>query len=141
MLGARTPAGHISRRVAEREARDMDEILVTTMNDVPGYEIEEVLGSVFGLTVRSRHIGSTMGAAMKSLVGGELRGLTKLLAEGRRAAEERLVEDARSKGADAIIAFRFDSSEMGTSAPRSRVRHRGAAPPSQRFLMIRPRSR
>ena len=93
----------------------MDEMLVTTMNDVPGYEIEEVLGSVFGLTVRSRHIGSTMGAAMKSLVGGELRGLTKLLAEGRRAAEDRLVEDANSKGPDAIIAFRFDSSEMGTS--------------------------
>ena len=87
----------------------MNEILVTTMNDVPGYEIEEVLGSVFGLTVRSRRIGSSMGAAMKSRVGGELRGLTKLLAEGRRAAEDRLVEDAKSKGADAIIAFRFDS--------------------------------
>jgi uncharacterized protein YbjQ (UPF0145 family) len=48
-------------------------MLVTTMNDLPGYEIEEVLGSVFGLTVRSRHIGSTLGAAMKSVVGGELK--------------------------------------------------------------------
>jgi uncharacterized protein YbjQ (UPF0145 family) len=90
-------------------------MLITTMNDIPGREIEEVLGSVFGLTVRSRHLGSTLGAAMKSVVGGELKGLTKLLAEGRRDAEERLAEDARSKGADAIIAFRFDSSEMGTS--------------------------
>ena len=91
-------------------------MLVTTMNDLPGHEIEEVLGSVFGLTVRSRHLGSTLGAAMKSVVGGEaLKGLTKLLAEGRQDAEARLVEDARSKGADAIIAFRFDTSEMGAS--------------------------
>ena len=90
-------------------------MLVTTMNDLPGHEIEEVLGSVFGLTVRSRHLGSTLGAAMKSVVGGELKGLTKLLAEGRRDAEERLIEDARRKGADAILAFRFDTSEMGTS--------------------------
>jgi uncharacterized protein YbjQ (UPF0145 family) len=92
-----------------------DAMLVTTMNDVPGHEIEEVLGSVFGLTVRSRHLGSTLGAAMKSVVGGELKGLTKLLAEGRQAAEERLIDDARSKGANAVIAFRFDTSEMGTS--------------------------
>ena len=89
-------------------------MLVTTMNDIPGHEVDEVLGSAFGLTVRSRHIGSTLGAAMKSVVGGELKGLTKLLAEGRNAAEERLIEDAEAKGANAIIAFRFDTSEMGT---------------------------
>ena len=58
-------------------------MLISTMNDIPGWEIEEVLGEVFGLTVRSRHIGSVIGAALKSLVGGELKGMTKMLASGR----------------------------------------------------------
>src|SRR5213593_3830609 len=85
------------------------------MNDLPGYEIEEVLGEVFGLTVRSRNIGSQVGASLKSLVGGELKGMTKMLAEGREHAIERLVEEAEGKGADAIVAFRFDTSELGTT--------------------------
>ena len=90
-------------------------MIITTMNDLPGYDIEEVLGEVFGLTVRSRNIGSQMGAGLKSLVGGELKGMTKMLAEGREHATERLVEEAESKGANAIIAFRYDTSELGTS--------------------------
>jgi uncharacterized protein YbjQ (UPF0145 family) len=84
------------------------------MNDLPGYEIEEVLGEVFGLTVRSRNLGSQLGAALKSLVGGELKGMTKMLADGRQHATERLVEEAEGKGADAIVAFRFDTSELGS---------------------------
>ena len=90
-------------------------MLVSTMNDLPGYEIEEVFGEAFGLTVRSRHIGSQIGAGFKSLVGGELKGMTKLLAEGRRDAQERLVEDAEGKGANAIVAFRFAPSELGST--------------------------
>ena len=90
-------------------------MIITTMNDLPGYEIEEVLGEVFGLTVRSRNIGSQIGAGFKSLVGGELKGMTKMLAEGRDHATERLVEEAEGKGANAILAFRFDSSELGTT--------------------------
>jgi uncharacterized protein YbjQ (UPF0145 family) len=90
-------------------------LVITTMNDLPGHELEEVIGVVFGLTVRSRHAGSQMGAAMKSLVGGELKGMTKLLADGRRDAEQRLVEAALAKGANAIIAFRFDTSELGST--------------------------
>src|ERR1700722_7257886 len=85
------------------------------MNDLPGYEIEEVLGEAFGLTVRSRNIGSQLGASFKSLVGGELKGITKMLAEGRFHSQERLVETAESKGATAILAFRFDTSELGTT--------------------------
>src|SRR5438093_9056703 len=92
-----------------------DDMLITTMNDIPGYDVEEVLGEVFGLTVRSRNIGSQMGAGLKSLVGGELKGMTKMLAEGREHATERLVEEAESKGANAIVAFRYDTSELGTS--------------------------
>ena len=90
-------------------------MLITTMNDVPGYEIEEVFGEVFGLTVRSRNVGSQFGAWLKSLRGGELKGMTKMLAEGRQHATERLVEEAQSKGADAIVAFRFDTSELGST--------------------------
>ncbi|HLW96939.1 MAG TPA: YbjQ family protein [Solirubrobacteraceae bacterium] len=89
-------------------------MIISTMNDLPGYEIEEVLGEVFGLTVRSRNIGSVIGAALKSLFGGELRGMTKMLAAGRDSATERLVSEAEAKGANAIVAFRFDTSELGS---------------------------
>jgi uncharacterized protein YbjQ (UPF0145 family) len=88
-------------------------MLISTMNDLPGHSIQEVQGEVFGLTVRSRHVGSQLGAAAKSLVGGELKGMTKMLAEGRQDATERLVEEAEGKGANAIVAFRFDTSELG----------------------------
>jgi uncharacterized protein YbjQ (UPF0145 family) len=88
-------------------------MLISTMNDLPGYRIEEVSGEVFGLTVRSRNVGSQLGAAFKSLAGGELKGMTKMLAEGREHATQRLVEEAEAKGANAVIAFRFDTSELG----------------------------
>ena len=90
-------------------------MLISTMNDLPGHQIEEVMGEVFGLTVRSRHIGSQVGASLKSLVGGELRGMTELLAEGRDDATARLIEAAEAKGANAIVAFRFDTSELGST--------------------------
>lgn len=90
-------------------------MIIATTNDLPGYEVEEVLGEVFGLTVRSRNIGSQIGASLKSLAGGELKGMTKMLAEGREHATERLVEEVEAKGADAILAFRFDTSELGST--------------------------
>jgi uncharacterized protein YbjQ (UPF0145 family) len=89
-------------------------MIISTMNDLPGYEIEEVFGEVFGLTVRSRNLGSQIGASLKSLVGGELKGMTKMLAAGRQDATERLTEEAEAKGANAIVAFRFDTSELGS---------------------------
>jgi uncharacterized protein YbjQ (UPF0145 family) len=90
-------------------------MIITTMNDLPGYDIEEVLGEVFGLTVRARNLGSQIGATFKSLAGGELKGMTKMLAQGREHAQQRLIEEAESKGANAIVAFRFDTSELGTT--------------------------
>ncbi len=90
-------------------------MLISTMNDLPGHQIDAVFGEVFGLTVRSRNVGSQIGASLKSLAGGELKGMTKMLAEGREHATERLIEEAESKGANAIIAFRFDTSELGTT--------------------------
>ena len=92
-----------------------DDVILSTMNDLPGYEITEVLGEVFGVTVRSRNVGSQLGAGFKSLVGGELKGMTKMLAAGRESATERVVEEAEAKGANAIVAFRFDTSELGTT--------------------------
>jgi uncharacterized protein YbjQ (UPF0145 family) len=88
-------------------------MLITTANDLPGYEITETLGEVFGLTVRSRNLGSQIGAGFKSLVGGELKGMTKALADSREQVIGRMVEEAEAKGADAVVAFRFDTSEMG----------------------------
>ena len=83
------------------------------MNDLPGYEVTEVLGEVFGLMVRSRNVGSQIGAGFKSLAGGELKGMTKNLVTSREEVQQRMVQSAEEKGADAILAMRFDTSEMG----------------------------
>src|SRR5215470_12613481 len=87
-------------------------MLISTMNDIPGYKVTSVLGEVFGLTVRSRNIGSQFGAAFKSLAGGELKGMTKNLSDSRQQVIERLTQEAQARGADAVLAFRFDTSEM-----------------------------
>ena len=88
-------------------------MLITTMNDIPGYVVEEVYGEVFGLTVRSRNAFSQFGAGFKSMLGGELKGMTKALADSRVEVIARLVEEAEAKGANAVVAMRFDTSEMG----------------------------
>jgi uncharacterized protein YbjQ (UPF0145 family) len=88
-------------------------VIITTMNDIPGREIAEVYGEVMGLTVRSRNLGAQIGAGLKSLIGGELKGMTKALVDSRHEVIERMTQEAEAKGADAIIAMRFDTSEMG----------------------------
>ena len=88
-------------------------MIVTTMNDIPGYEVDEVFGEVMGLTVRSRNVGSQIGAGLKSILGGELKGMTKALIDSRQQVRERMIEEAEALGANAIIAMRFDTSEMG----------------------------
>jgi len=90
-------------------------MLISTTNDLPGYVIEDFYGEVFGLTVRSRNVGSQIGAGLKSIIGGELGGMTKMLAQGRQEAIERLSAEAESKGANAIVAMRFDTSELGST--------------------------
>src|SRR5438132_11923451 len=90
-------------------------MLITTANDLPGYEVTETLGEVFGLTVRSRNVGSQLGAGLKSIFGGELKGMTKALEQSRIQVIERMVEQAEAKGANAIVGMRFDTSEMGTN--------------------------
>jgi uncharacterized protein YbjQ (UPF0145 family) len=93
----------------------MSDVIVTTMNDLPGYRVTDVYGEVFGLTVRSRHVGSDIGASLKGLVGGEVKGYTKMLSESRVQAIERLCEAARDVGGNAIIAMRFDCNDLGNN--------------------------
>ena len=88
-------------------------MLISTMNDIPGYEVTEVLGEVFGLTVRSRNIGSQFGSAFKSLAGGELKGMTKNLIDSRNEVIDRMTQEAQARGGNAVMAMRFDTSEMG----------------------------
>ena len=88
-------------------------MLISTTNELPGYEIEEVFGEVFGLTVRSRNALSQIGAGFKSIIGGELKGMTKALVASREQVMERMVAEAEAKGADAIVAMRFDTSDIG----------------------------
>jgi uncharacterized protein YbjQ (UPF0145 family) len=88
-------------------------MLVVTTNDLPGYRIDEVLGEVFGLTVRSRNAFSQLGAGLKSMLGGELKGMTKALYDSRNEVMQRMIEQAQQRGANAVVAMRFDTSEMG----------------------------
>lgn len=88
-------------------------MLVVTMNDIPGWEIKRVCGEVMGLTVRSRNAFSQLGAGFKSLVGGELKGMTQNLTNSRNDVMNRMIEEARARGGNAIVAMRFDTSEMG----------------------------
>jgi len=88
-------------------------MLVVTTNDLPGWEIQRVCGEVFGLTVRSRNAFSQMGAGLKSMFGGELQGMTKNLIESRNEVMGRMLDHARQRGANAVVAMRFDTSEMG----------------------------
>jgi uncharacterized protein YbjQ (UPF0145 family) len=88
-------------------------MLIVTTNDLPGYRVDEVLGEIFGLTVRSRNAFSQMGAGLKSILGGELRGMTTALTDSRNQVMQRLIDEATARGANAILAMRFDTSEMG----------------------------
>lgn len=91
----------------------MDEILIVTTNDAPGYKVVEVYGEVFGLIVRSRNLFSNVGASFRTIFGGEVGGYTKLLSESRLQAVTRLREAAKAKGANAVLAMRFDTDDIG----------------------------
>jgi len=90
-----------------------DDILVVTTNDIPGYEVLETYGEVFGLIVRSRNLFSNMGASFRTIFGGEVKGYTTLLADSREQALDRLRQAAAEKGANAVMAMRFDSGDIG----------------------------
>jgi uncharacterized protein YbjQ (UPF0145 family) len=88
-------------------------ILAVTTNDAPGYEVVEVYGEVFGVMTRSRNVVSNFGASLKSIIGGEIGAYTKLLSDSRIEATERMKQAAAEKGANAVLAMRFDTGEIG----------------------------
>ena len=90
-------------------------ILVTT-ESVPGRQVVEVVGLVRGNTVRSRHIGRNIVAGLKHLVGGEVQEYTKLLAESREKAIDRMTAEARARNANAIVGMRFATSEISSGS-------------------------
>ncbi|HWT55413.1 MAG TPA: heavy metal-binding domain-containing protein [Candidatus Microsaccharimonas sp.] len=90
-----------------------DSILAVTTNDIPGYEVIEVYGEVFGVLTRSRNIVSGIGAGLKSIIGGEIGAYTKLLSDSRIEATERMKQAAADKGANAVLAMRFDTGDIG----------------------------
>tara|TARA_B100000575_G_scaffold260860_1_gene234130 strand:- start:188 stop:505 length:318 start_codon:yes stop_codon:yes gene_type:complete len=86
-------------------------LLATTFN-IPGRDISKTLGLVKGNTIRARHVGKDIMAGLRGLVGGELHEYTKLLAESREQAIDRMIEDARLLGANAIVGVSFTTSVM-----------------------------
>lgn len=90
-------------------------MIVATTENLAGYKVKEVKGQVFGLVVRSRGLGGNIVAGLRSLVGGEIHEYTALLEDSRKQALDRMVQNAASMGANAIVMMRFDGSEIGTS--------------------------
>lgn len=88
------------------------QIPVVTTLEIPRHEILEVVGLVRGNAIRARHVGWDIAAGLKTLIGGELRGYTQLLASTREQALDRMIEQAVSLGANAIVGARFSTSTV-----------------------------
>ncbi len=93
-----------------------ENFIVVTTNDIGSKEIEAHIGLAHGSTVRSRNIGSDLFANLKNIIGGELVGYSKLLESSREQAYSRMIDNAKLKGADAIIGFRFQTSTVAQGA-------------------------
>ena len=91
-------------------------MILATTEAVHGYEVAETLGLVCGSAVRACHVGVDVESAMQNLVGGELVHYTKLLAEAREQALDRVIAEGRARGANAIVALRFTTSEIASGA-------------------------
>lgn len=91
-------------------------MLVVTMNEIPGKQIVNVIGLVEGSTVQAKHIGRDIGAGLKTLVGGEIRGYSELMEEARDIANKRMVDAATAAGANAIIGMRYQTSQVMNGA-------------------------
>jgi len=91
-------------------------MLLATTDEIPGKKIVKHLGLVRGNTIRARHIGKDILAGLRNLVGGEVTEYTKLMAESREQAIDRMVENGKELGANAIVAIRFSTSEVMKSA-------------------------
>jgi uncharacterized protein YbjQ (UPF0145 family) len=92
------------------------EMILTTTEHIPNREVVEILGIARGSTVRSRHIGRDIVAVIKSIIGGEVGEYTKLQADSREQALQRMTEDAKTMGADAIITVRLTTTMVSAGA-------------------------
>lgn len=90
--------------------------MVTTIDSIPGREIGEALGVVFGSCVQTKHLGKDIGAGLRSVVGGEAKGYTELMEESRRTAMQRMLDDAKRLGADAIVGMRYATAQTMAGA-------------------------
>lgn len=97
---------------AEHSVRRSSFLVVTT-NDLPGFAVTAVHGDVFGVTVRTRNTFANTAANVRTIVGGEVAGYTRLVTEARHEARQRMIDRALELGANAVIAMRFDASEIG----------------------------
>ncbi|MCK5000086.1 MAG: YbjQ family protein [Anaerohalosphaera sp.] len=91
-------------------------MIITTSSNIEGKTIVKTLGLVKGNTIRARHVGNDIMAGLKNLVGGEIVNYTKMMAESREQALDRMIEDASKLGANAIVETRFATSMIMTSA-------------------------
>jgi len=94
----------------------MTNLIISTLDIVPNKEVGEILGLVKGNTVRARHIGSDIGASLKNLIGGEIKGYVKVMTEAREEALSRMIKSAEELGAEAVIGVRFTTSQIMTGA-------------------------
>lgn len=90
----------------------VDEFIIVSSNYVPGYEITETKGFVYGLTVRSRGVGGQIGAGIRSMFGGEIKEYVSMMEETRDEALKRAIDNAMEYGANAIISLRYDSNDI-----------------------------
>lgn len=89
---------------------------ISNVETIPGKEIVEFLGLVQGSTVRAKHVGRDIMASLKNIVGGELKGYTELLNDARSQATERMLEQAKQLGANAVVNVRFSTSSISQGA-------------------------
>lgn len=93
-----------------------ESMIVTTLETIPGYEIKEVFGIANGNVVQSKHIGRDIGASLKTIIGGEIKGYTELMTESRNIATDRMIQDAENMGANAVVGFRIGTAMVMTGA-------------------------
>ena len=96
--------------------KEKDGIKITTQDNFVDYEVVKTLGMVKGNTIRARHVGKDIMAGLRTVIGGEIVEYTKMLAEAREQAIDRMLEDAKRLGADGIVAMRFTTSPIMANA-------------------------
>lgn len=87
-------------------------MILSTTFEVNGYKVTEILGLVKGNTIRARNVGRDIMAVLKALIGGEIHDYTKMIAESREQALDRMIAEAESLGADAVVGLRFSTSSL-----------------------------